>query len=235
MANEYSERWFRTFLETYSAERTSAEINLIEMWLPRPDFLKLLDVCCGEGRHSAVLAQRGYATTGIDVNHAALEKARLRSAGRVTYVHADMRDLGAVSDTFDAAVNMWASFGNFDDASNKHVLRGIRAKLRSGGRFILDVYDPEFFENHQGQREQVVGGKVVATETKSIVGDRLRTRLEYVKGGSDVFEWRLYRPQELEKLMSTVGFSSLKKCSNFDETIVPRGEFPRMQFLFQRN
>jgi len=64
-------------------------------------------------------------------------------------------------------------------------------------------------------REQKVGGRVVAIEKEWLTGDRLTVRLEYVQGGLDVFEWQVYRPEEMQGLAERVGFSLLRKCSSF--------------------
>jgi len=66
MANEYTRQWFEVFLETMPGELTRAEVAAIEDRLPRPEFVKVLDICCGPGRHAAALSERGYDVTGID-------------------------------------------------------------------------------------------------------------------------------------------------------------------------
>jgi SAM-dependent methyltransferase len=65
----------------------------------------------------------------------------------------DMRDLGAIGETFDGILNLWHSFGYFDDATNQDILRQIHAKLRPGGRFILDIYNRESLERFPARRQ----------------------------------------------------------------------------------
>ena len=47
MVNEYSRRWFGAFLQTVPEEWTRGEVAGIMKRLPLPDFVKLLDFCCG--------------------------------------------------------------------------------------------------------------------------------------------------------------------------------------------
>ena len=56
----------------------------------------------------------------------------------------DQRDLSALRGPFDAAMILWQSFGYFDPPTNDRVLRDIAARLRPGGRLLLDRYHPGF-------------------------------------------------------------------------------------------
>lgn len=104
---------------------------------------RLLDVPCGSGRHSLELARRGALVLGVDLTPAYLAAARKAGARqpRARFVRGDMRRLPYRGE-FDAAVNLWTSFGYFaryeDDLA---VLRGVARALRPGGRFLIDVRD----------------------------------------------------------------------------------------------
>src|SRR5262245_48982446 len=52
----------------------------------------VLDLGCGPGRHSAVLARKGFSVTAVDRSAFLLEKAREHAAGLpIEFVQADMR------------------------------------------------------------------------------------------------------------------------------------------------
>jgi len=56
---------------------------------------EVLDLCCGPGRHSLALAERGYAVTGVDRSPFLLEQARQRAAEAgavIEWVQEDMQD-----------------------------------------------------------------------------------------------------------------------------------------------
>lgn len=135
---------------------------------------------------------------------------------------------------FDAVVCLWQSFGYFDAATNTDILRQINAKLVSGGRFVLDIYNREFFEDCLGIREFVTDG-VTVTEQKMMVDGRLTVRLSYDDRDTvDVFEWQLYTPNEIREVAREVGFRCLVSCSEYDEDRLPTSATPRMQFVFER-
>src|SRR6266404_6456216 len=103
--NSYSQRWFETFHAGIAEERTNKEIEFICAAAPLPDFCKVLDVCCGMGRHARALAARGYQVTGLERDAMAIAHARA-SAGGPTYFQQDVRDYRLEHSAFDLAIVM---------------------------------------------------------------------------------------------------------------------------------
>ena len=106
----------------------------------------VLDLCCGVGRHSLALAQRGYTVTGVDRTAAYLRTAREKAAAlglELELVQADMRDfvrLGA----FDGAINLFSSFGYFEDpADDLKVAQNLFRSLKPGGRLVMELMGKE--------------------------------------------------------------------------------------------
>ena len=77
--NEYSAHWFAAFMDTMPDHWTAIEVDGVCRRLPLPACRRVLDVCCGPGRHAAGLSERGYEVTGIDRDEAALSRARRRA------------------------------------------------------------------------------------------------------------------------------------------------------------
>jgi SAM-dependent methyltransferase len=191
----------------------------------------VLDVCCGPGRHARLLATRGYQVTGVDASPAALERARVRDGG-ARYVLGDMRELHAYAGAFDAVLCLWQSFGYFDAATNRDVLRQMAAALRPGGRLALDIFHRTFFEQHQGTLRHERGGHAVV-ETKQMIGDRLTVRLDY-GDTQDTFEWQLFTPEEVCAEAAACGLAPLVMCSGFDTRRPASAEVPRMQVVWEK-
>ena len=231
MTNTYSKRWFELFSDTQTF--TELETAFLARNLPNPPFERVLDLPCGRGRHANALAKWGYEVVGADVDEEALAVAGRGAQGAVTYVRADMRHLEHLDTDFDAVLSLWQSFGYFDDATNRDVLEGMSARLRPGGRLVLDLYHREFFEAHEGVQElERLGTRVRATNTMK--GRRLTAHLEYEGGGSDTFDWRLYTPDETTALAALCGLRLLRACTWFDEAKPPSPDAPRVQFMFEK-
>ena len=231
--NEFSADWYRIFLDPISAENTGAEVAFVARQLPPAEFPALLDVCCGPGRHAAALAALGYRVLGVDVNAEAVARARAAVPDAVFRV-LDMRELDSLDRRFDAVTNLWHSFGYFDDAGNERVLAAMAARLRPGGRLLLDVYNREHFERQPAEEVGERSGVRIHT-VRSWRGPRLRVELDYDGAPGDRFEWRLYTPDEFARVLETQGLRVRLATAWFRETLAPSPEHARMQFVAERS
>ena len=232
-ANVYSRQWFGFFHQNIDEGRTSREVNFICRHAPQSEFQKILDVCCGMGRHSRALSKCGYAVTGIDRDTDAVATAR-QLAGGASYIIADIRDYQPAPATFHAAIVMGQSFGHFDGATNLGVLRRLADGVRKRGRIILDLWDPEFFKVHQ-EACDLNTSRGVVRESKRVEGDRLFIELHYPDGASENFEWQLFTPEQMEQLARAVGLRLRVSCSGFDLKNLPWPGDPRIQFVLERS
>ena len=116
--NIYSPDWFEFFHVDIDEARTIQETIFIAECAPLPEFRRVLDVCCGMGRHARALSELGYSVTGVDRDANMISKAR-ELGGGPEYVVADIRDYAPDRGVFDAAIVMSQSFGYFDPATNR--------------------------------------------------------------------------------------------------------------------
>jgi SAM-dependent methyltransferase len=210
VSDGYSARWRSIFGEVDPA-RTAADVVFLLDVLPLPDFRRVLDVPCGEGRLVRALTARGYDVTGVD-----------RAEELSPAIVRDLRNLDGLPEDFDAVVNMWASFGYFDAAENERVLGSLARRLRPGGRLVLDVHNRTFFEPRQGTRELRPG----IVERSTMANGRRRCEIDYGDGTVDSFEWQLYRPEELRELAERNGLAPV--------LTVAADDVPSMQLVFER-
>lgn len=182
---------------------------------PKP---RILDTCCGVGRHSIELAMRGYDVTGIDITLPYLEAARESAEAygcSPEFLKADLRSFQRPG-RFDLAINLFRSFGYFDTPEEDLLaLRNIRASLAPGGTFVIDclgkeVAAREFIEGEWFERN----GWTVLTEYK-VDGDweGLVHRWILIRGAERIdrsFTMRLYSAQEMKALLGEAGFGSVE-------------------------
>jgi SAM-dependent methyltransferase len=230
-SNAYSRQWFEFFHVGIDETRTILETEFVCNCAPRPGFKKILDVCCGMGRHARALCSRGYSVVGVDRDNEAIAVAR-KLGGGPHYVFADVRDYQPGPDEFDAAMLMGQSFGHFDAATNRDIFVRLASCVRTRGRVILDLWNPEFFAAHQGERD-LKSPRGVVRETKRVDGDRLFVELNYPDGIQEKFEWQLFTPKQMDQLAKAVGLRLLISCSGFDVIKEPSRADPRLQFVLQ--
>lgn len=120
-------------------KKTGQEIAFLRRILRLPRRSHILDVGCGVGRHAVELAKLGYDVTGVDISSRYLAEARRRARKQRVHAHfirGDMRRLD-FNKTFDAAINLFTSFGYFPSPSDDlKVLRGVCRALKPGGLFL---------------------------------------------------------------------------------------------------
>jgi ubiquinone/menaquinone biosynthesis C-methylase UbiE len=138
-ASYFDANYLREFAPVFSAQRDRREVaRLIEV-LELPVGARVLDVPCGQGRHAHLLAESGFRVDGLDYSEALLKQARKRGEGPgLQYRQGDMRRLpGRWTGRFDAVVNLFTSFGFFDDPNDDARFVGEIARvLRPGGTLV---------------------------------------------------------------------------------------------------
>jgi SAM-dependent methyltransferase len=239
--NDYSGAWFRFFLDTIPPERTAREVAFIARRIPLEEHARVLDVCCGPGRHALPLARLGYDVTGVDRDPDAIAAAThsagadsAQDAPRARFRVLDVLDLGRLDRNFDAVLCLWASFGYSDATANRRLLAAMAARLRKGGRLILDIYNRDFFATRTGERRSERAGQPVV-ERSRLDGDRLTVELTFGDPPrTDAFGWQTFTPDEALGLAEDSGLRRIGACAGFDEATPPSPGNPRMQLTLER-
>jgi len=186
---------------------------------------RVLDLCCGPARHSLILAQKGFEVTGVDRSPFLLSKAREVTAGAgVELVEADMRDFVRPG-AFDLALSLFTSFGYLATREEDlAVLRNVRASLKPGGVFVMDVMSKEYVIS-QGcatSWEQWPTGEIHVHHYDVFPGwGRLREQWLLIEGERArrfEFEHNVYSGQELAALLARAGFADVRIFGSLDGT-----------------
>ena len=177
---------------------------------------RVLDLCCGPGRFSIELARRGYKVSGVDRTALYLAEARRRAKQEkldVEFVRSDMRQFARLR-AFDACINMFTSFGYFEDpADDLKVCRHVLQSLRPGGRFLIQAAGKEWLARHfQPSDWREMAGTFVLEERKVAPGwTGLENRWVLIRKGKVRefrFFLRVYSGVELRDLLLRAGFAN---------------------------
>ncbi|MBN2289780.1 MAG: class I SAM-dependent methyltransferase [Candidatus Glassbacteria bacterium] len=211
--------------------------------------LDILDLCCGQGRYSLLLAAEGHRVVGLDLSAELLGIAGSRwestgagerkNPGRLSLVRADMRRIPFVS-AFDLLINMFTSFGYFErDADNQAVLDSAGRALRPGGRFLIDYLNRvQVLDNLVGEDSFENGGYMVR-QSRSISPDGLRVeKTVLVRGRSGEERYResvrLFTRQEMQRMLERAGLRVEELFGDFDCSAWSPGS-PRLILTGYRN
>jgi len=115
---------------------------------------RVLDLCCGTGRHSILLARRGASVLGVDRTAEYLATARRRAGAlkNCAFAEGDMRRLPFKGE-FDAVMNLWTSFGYFEKESDDlKTLKSVARALKPGGLFLIELVDHAWIRSRTTHR-----------------------------------------------------------------------------------
>jgi SAM-dependent methyltransferase len=177
---------------------------------------KVLDLCCGPGRHSAAFAAQGFTVTGVDRTPYLLDRARTHAGSQVEFVLEDMRDFRRPG-TFDLAVNLFTSFGYFEYPGDDHrVLANVYESLRPGGVFVMELLGKEYLAAHyiESRCLDFADGTLLLQRAK-IREEWTRVFCEWtiVQSGrarTHKFDHTIYSGRELKDLLLRAGFAGVR-------------------------
>jgi SAM-dependent methyltransferase len=230
MAQWYREFFDDLYLRVYqpleAPEQVRREVDFIVKALDLPAGAKVLDLCCGQGRHSLELARRGFQVVGVDLSEALLYAARKRAESEglsVTFLHCDMREID-FADEFDAVINMFTSFGYLEsEAEDEKVLGKVAQALKSGGKFLLDVVNRDRLVRDFQAREWHAadeGWLVLEERTFDHLSGRMETRWVCVARDGVRYERlssvRLYTTSELRTMLERAGLKVTNLFGDYD-------------------
>lgn len=141
---QWFEEWFNSsyYTQVYnhrSHGEASGVIDLLLRLVPLTSEHSVLDLCCGNGRHTHALAERGLSVVGLDISSTLLDIAKSKCThSSVQFYQGDMREPYPHA-PFDCIANFFTSFGYFDDdRDNLLVLQRVREALKPDGVFFFD-------------------------------------------------------------------------------------------------
>jgi SAM-dependent methyltransferase len=120
---------------------------------------RVLDLCCGGGRHMAHLINTSDHVTGLDYSQHLLTLARETLGTKIPLIRGDMRHL-PFNQKFDVVMNYFTSFGYFRNQSeNQQVVHQMANSLKPNGRFFIDYMCKEWaINNIEAETHRTIDG-----------------------------------------------------------------------------
>ena len=234
--------WYREFFERdyYDAfyatlrapggpladEASAQQVDFVVSALALAPPARILDLCCGHGRHSVELARRGFEVVGLDLSayHIELAEQAAGDAGvSVTFIEDDMRNL-PVAPPFDAVLNMFTAFGYLEsDAQDAKVIARVADALKPGGRFFIDVNNiSRTLRQFQPVAVTRVDDGTLLVEERAYIADagRLETHWTVVAPSGERregdFQVRAYTATEYRGMFERAGLRLSASYGDFD-------------------
>jgi len=209
---------------------TSFEVNFFSKVLGIRSDHYILDLCCGQGRHSIELTKRGFENVeGLDRSRYLIQKAKAnaKKLGLICkFREGDARKLPYTPDSFDIVMILGNSFGYFESVKDDYqVLKEVFRILKPWGKILIDLTDGEYLkDNFQSRSWEWIDKNYFVCRERSLSLDkqRLISRevINHVNKGVLVDQFyaeRLYSTKNISEILEKLGFSDIQ----FHGTITP--------------
>jgi len=239
-----SDSWFeKSFREDYvmvyqhrDESSADAEINNLLSRLPIKREGRVLDLCCGSGRHSRALAKRGYDVVGVDLSPVLLDLAKEQNTyPNATFFQYDMREIPFQAE-FDIVVNLFTSFGYFDsDEENAKVIFNMAKALKTGGEVVIDYLNPAYVKANLVPHSTRETNGLLIEERRWIEDARVKKEItvrdaEESEPRHYLEQVRLYEEPDMRKMLIQAGFTDIQLFGDYAFDPYRTEESPRMIF-----
>ncbi|MCF7811275.1 class I SAM-dependent methyltransferase, partial [bacterium] len=217
---------------------TKEEIDYFTQILNVDASALILDLACGQGRHTLELARRGYDhLEGLDRSRYLIQRAKTVSKKErldVKFREGDARKIPHPVDHFDVVMILGNSFGYFENPhDDEKVLKEALRVLKPDGQLLLDITDGDFIsKNFQPRSWEWIDKKHFVCRERSLSHDERRlisreviTHVERGVIADQFYGERLYSKERLEKLLLSCKFDQIE----FQGEMKPKSQ--RMQDL----
>ena len=185
---DWFESWFDTpYYHALYAHRNDAEaaafMDRLLDHLGLVPGMRVLDVACGKGRHSIHMASRCLQVTGVDLSENSIQQAAALGVKGTEFCVHDMRNPFPVSNC-DAVVNLFTSFGYFDDPKeDANIVKNMAEACKLGGYVVQDYLNAEPVLLNLPQRAELAQGSYEFQTHKYRDADHIVKDISVTDGG----------------------------------------------------
>lgn len=221
---QLEEEWFSTWFDSpyyhilyknRDTEEAHTFIDKLTGHLQTKPTYTIMDLACGQGRHSIYLNQKGFNVTGLDLSEKNIAVAKQSENERLHFYVHDMRDIFRTA-YYDLIVNLFTSFGYFEtETENVVALRSTVAAIKPGGKLVIDFMNTNYtIRNLVQQQEKEVDGLKFRISRKVEKGYIVKTITFTDKGKEQTFYERV-RALTYEHFMEYFRMTSLRMVNIF--------------------
>ncbi|MFT7616381.1 MAG: SAM-dependent methyltransferase [Planctomycetota bacterium] len=242
--DEWYKRAFNADYSAIYAHRDDSSATKEVRWslgqMSVPNEGSVLDLCCGNGRHTVQLANEGFRVTAVDLSIPLLQQTMSRRINGAHVACADMRNLPLKSGSMDAVFSFFTSFGYFqEDQTNAGVLCEIARVLKNGGKVLFDFLNADYVRQNLVpiSRDEKEGTVLEQTRRITDDGTRVEKTVVFTQPGQLVEKYtesvRLFSQEELVVLFEDAGLSTTNFYGDFEGSLFTSGS-PRLVCFAQK-
>ena len=226
MKSDWFKDWFNTseYLNVYkhrNEEDAEFHIQLILDNVPLDPEAEILDMACGAGRHSIILARKKINVTGVDLSENLLSVAKQTAENenlKINFIQSDIRNF-KTQKKFDLVLNLFTSLGYFEtDEENFSVLKKAYDFLKPNRFFVLDYFNVEFLKKNLVELSKDKIGNEEIIQKRKIENGRVVKQISILANGKKrnyEESVKMYSDTELIDELRKIGFEIVKTFGDF--------------------
>lgn len=184
--------YYHILYKNRDLEEAERFIDQLTSHLSLPPGARIIDIPCGKGRHCLYLNKKGFFVSGADLSRESIHYAQQFSNPTLNFFIHDMRKEFAENE-FDAVLNIFTSFGYFDDPEdNQRCVDAFAKALKPGGRLVIDFMNIRKVLN-----------ELIPEETKTVEGIHFNIRKQLLN----------------KRIIKDISFSDQGKDFHFQEKV----------------
>ncbi|HEX2396409.1 MAG TPA: methyltransferase domain-containing protein [Bacteroidales bacterium] len=208
---------------------THKEVDLFTEILGLEKNMVILDLACGQGRHSLELSRRGFKNVnGLDRSHFLIRKAKNISFAEqlnASFREGDARKLPYPADTFDVVMMLGNSFGYFESTEDDiKILKEVLRVLKPEGKFLIDVADGNYLRSNYSPRSWewidpkhfVCRERSLASDNQRLISREVITNINKGVVLDQFYAERLYNKDVLLEMFDHSGYVNVIFHGNLD-------------------
>ena len=256
MSANWFKNWFNSqlYLDLYKhRDNRDAKkiVSLITKNIRLPKGSEVLDLACGNGRHSLLFAKKGYKVTGADLSDYLIRQARKllksdysKSRKNLEFEIRDMRHI-SYSDKFELVVNLFSSFGYFGkDSENFSVIKGISKSLKKNGYFFLDFLNADFLNANLVPFDISTRNDYVIIQVRNIKSGYVTKQIFFIRNSVNknsvplinhyLEKIRLYSLTDFKKMYHKAGLKIIETYGNYSGEKYSKNKSERLIILAKK-
>ena len=239
--------WFKNwFNEDYAKlyqHRDSSEaikiISLYEHYCGNLTNKKVLDLACGLGRLSNLLAEKSKEVIAFDLSSYFINECKkYHQQKNIDFFQMDMREMNWKRE-FDVIFHIFTSFGYFERLEdNLAILDKVYRSLKSDGIYFFDFHNVEYLEKNliPETSEELDGFHIF--QKREIVGDRVVKKIK-ITHDDDIREYeesvQLIHHRILDDYFRKLGFRIKAKLGNYDGDPFNNEKSDRLIYILKKD
>jgi cyclopropane fatty-acyl-phospholipid synthase-like methyltransferase len=236
-----ADNWYESFFTGINCEMwekaatqpwTDAEVLFIEDVMNVPKQSHLLDIPCGNGRHSIELSRHGFNVTAVDISATFLDELKNKVEEQrlsIELIHGNILTMN-LKGSFDGAFCLGNSFGYFDFAGMESFAAKVSASLKGDAKWIINtgLIAESFLAKFVKEKTYELDGMTMQINNDYDEWNScLHTTLTYTKSNAQEihrFKHHVYTIAELIRLLKKYHFQTIALYSSTDKAAFKLGD-----------